>query len=245
MKSELFLCTAGFAAIIGSAVLFARTERNIGGFSTSLAGRTAAQRHNAVLAATRLNGAIIGAGAIFSFNRRVGTFSRDAGYERAPVSFNGDLIKDWGGGVCQTSTTLYNSALLAGCEIVERHHHRYSPSYVTAGRDAAVAFPGVDLRFRNVLSTPIRIVSRVEGDTMIVDFLSTDGPKEKCEIVTRVDSVRHPNTFHVSLSEASQGVRASGRDGFDVSTYRMTGSKRERISADSYPSMDRVIGVTR
>lgn len=224
-------------------MIFGRSEQLVSGFSSNLAGRTDAQRHNAELALQRLNGAVVRPGEVFSFNRRVGTFSRDAGYERAPVSFNGDLIKDWGGGVCQTSTVLYNAALTAGLEIVERHHHRYCPSYIPAGRDAAVAFPGVDLRFRNGLESPIRIVTRTEANVMIVEFWSTAVPKTRPEVVTQITGKTRPNTFFVPLSEASQGVRASGREGFEVSTYRVRGSDRELISHDSYPAMDRVIGI--
>src|SRR5207302_1442552 len=81
--------------------------------------RTKAQKRNAILALKKLDGAVIAPGETFSFNTRVGTWSRDQGYRRAPVSYNGTLIASWGGGVCQTSTTLYNAALLAGMKIID------------------------------------------------------------------------------------------------------------------------------
>src|SRR5213594_2378751 len=86
----------------------------IAGFATSLKGRTTSQRHNAILSAQELDGALIPPGRVFSFNHRVRTWSQDAGYVKAPVSYDGELVRAYGGGVCQTSTTLYNAALLAG-----------------------------------------------------------------------------------------------------------------------------------
>ena len=218
-------------------------ERSVAAYSTSLAGRTASQRHNAELSAARLNGAVIAPGATFSFNRRVGTFTADAGFQKAPVSYNGSLIKDWGGGVCQTSTTLFNAALLAGLPIVERFHHRFAPSYVPPGRDAAVAFPGVDLRFKNNLASPIRIVARVDREFLRIDLRSVSAPALKSEIVTAVEAVRDPVTLRIPLSRQSRGVRASGHSGFEVTVVRVTGAHRETISHDSYPAMDRVVGV--
>src|SRR5438132_13609304 len=80
-------------------------------FATSLNGRTASQRHNAMLSANDLNGSIVPPGEVFSFNKAVKTWSADEGYVKAPVSYDGELVRAYGGGVCQTSTTLYNAAL--------------------------------------------------------------------------------------------------------------------------------------
>src|SRR5690349_13198224 len=115
----------------------------IAGYATSLQGRTHGQRHNAELAAAALDGKTIAPGAVFSFNQTVKSWSLDEGYVKAPVSFDGELVRAYGGGVCQTSTTLYNAALLAGLPILERHPHVFRPQYITPGRDAAVAQPGI------------------------------------------------------------------------------------------------------
>ena len=77
--------------------------------------------------------AIVLPGQVFSFNKTVGSWTADRGYVRAPVSYDGELIKSWGGGVCQTSTTIYNAALMAGLEILERHHHHWPARYAPLG----------------------------------------------------------------------------------------------------------------
>ena len=228
---------AGFAALMA-----VPGEVTISAYSTSLAERSNSQKHNARQALRQLVGAKIGPGEEFSFNKRVGTFSKDAGYRKAPVSYNGQLIDDWGGGVCQTSTTLYNAALLSGMEIVERNHHRFQPSYVPPGRDAAVAFSNIDLRFRNPYPYPVRIEGEGNGDRLVVRIV---GPKhEKVpEIISKVDDLRDPVTFRVGDEHGRRRVRNTGKEGFDVTVYRITGNRKEEISHDEYPAMNRVVEV--
>ena len=234
---------AAFLAVVGAAagaMLSVPTEAVVGAYSTSLQGRSNAQRHNAHLALARLDGARIAPGATFSFNRRVGTFSRDQGFRRAPVSYNGQLIDDWGGGVCQASTTLYNAALLGGMEIVERAPHHFAPSYVPPGRDAAVAYPGVDLRFRNPYPFPVRIVAAMQGDRLRVAMLGAEAPAVRPQIVSRVVDVTAPRTF-VLGREGRARVRNTGKAGFAVDVVRIVGDRRETLSRDAYPVMNRVV----
>ena len=101
-----------FASLLGLAALMvaalsepAPREVELAAYSTSLEGRTAAQRINARKAAEALNGKVIAPGVTFSFNKVVKSWSFDQGFLKAPVSYDGELIKAYGG-VCQTSTTL-------------------------------------------------------------------------------------------------------------------------------------------
>jgi vancomycin resistance protein YoaR len=136
-------------------------------FATSLEGRTPGQRHNATLAAKRVHGATLAPNAEWSFNQTIGQWVRSEGYVRAPVSYGGVLVPAWGGGVCQTSTTLYNAALLAGLEVLERHPHTIAPSYIAPGRDAAVAQGIADLKLRNPYPFPCRIECFIRGDKLV------------------------------------------------------------------------------
>lgn len=229
-------------AVAAAVALAARPSGNpvAAKYATSLVGRTANQRHNALLAASKLNGATVAPGAEFSFNQRVGSWSRDAGYRRAPVSYNGTLIDAWGGGVCQTSTTLYNAALAAGMMILERHPHRFAPSYCPPGRDAAVAFSGVDLRFRNPHSVPLKIEARFEGDRLTV-ALRAPGELPIWRVETSVRSFTPPRERLGELSGAKRRGRTTGKAGWEVTTSRVSHGKREWVSADAYPAMDRVV----
>lgn len=241
------LLPVGIAALAlaggATALVAVPQETSLGAYSTSLVGRTRSQRHNAKLALDRLVDVTVAPGETFSFNARVGSFSRDQGYRKAPVSYNGQLIDDWGGGVCQASTTLYNAALLAGMEIVERNRHRYAPSYVPPGRDAAVAFSNIDLRFRNPLPTPVRIVGRIEGDRLQVSLVAPHEMPTRPEVVSEVREVLAPETYQLGSINGRRRVRNSGKSGYDVTVYRVQNGRRERISHDTYPAMNRVVEV--
>lgn len=210
-------------------------------YSTSLAGRSRSQRHNAELALGRLVGAIVPPGEEFSFNGRVGSFSRDRGYRRAPVSYNGQLIDSWGGGVCQTSTTLYNAALLSGMEIVERSRHRFAPSYVPPGLDAAVAFSSIDLKFRNPHPFAVRVFGQIAGDRLTIGIEGARELREKPRILEEVREPVESATYSIGRPSNRARVRNTGKNGFQVKVYRLIGDRRELISSDSYPAMGRVI----
>lgn len=246
---------AGFALIIGLALWAGSVpsgEREIACYVTGLQGRTPSQVHNVSLSARRISGTVIQPGQVFSFVRSVGPWTADMGYVRAPVSYDGELVRDWGGGVCQTSSTLYNAALLAGLEVVERHHHHWPARYAPLGRDAAVAYSDIDLKFRNTLPEPVRIVARVRGDKLAVTILSRHTPACKVEIESRVRSVTRPGQVVLASSDdAARRLKLvnRGHPGFFVETYRRFtgphGSRRELLSQDSYPAMNRVVRVAR
>lgn len=229
--------------MIGGATAFlARPgEVCVGGFTTSLGGRTRAQRHNSELSLDRIQGVVIAPGETFSFNKVVGSFSRDEGYRKAPVSYNGQLIDSWGGGVCQTSTTLYNAALVSGLEIVERNRHRFAPSYVPPGRDAAVAYTAIDLKLKNPYDFPVRIKGEIKGDRLAIGFYGPHRLAATPSITSTVSGAKAPETYLIGNREGHARVRNSGKTAFQVTVYRQIGNRREVISMDSYPGMNRVI----
>jgi vancomycin resistance protein VanW len=224
-------------------------EVEIGGYATSLYGRTSSQRHNARLAAEELNGTIIPPGAVFSYNATVKSWSVDRGYVKAPVSYDGELIRAFGGGVCQTSTTLYNAALLAGLPILERHSHTFAAHYAPPGQDAAVAHPGIDLRFRNPYAWPVRIRALAKNGRIEVRLYGAAKPKQEAQVVTKVLSSTEPArlTRMVNSGDGGRGfVRSPGAAGGRVVAYRIFSENgaevwRERLSDDTYQAMDRVL----
>jgi vancomycin resistance protein VanW len=231
------------AVALPFALLLARPggEHTVAAYATPLEERTRAQRHNAELSMIALDGAVVESGAEFSFNRRVGTFSRDAGYRKAPVSYNGQLIDTWGGGVCQTSTTLYNTALLAGMEVLERHRHQFAPAYVPPGRDAAVAFSNIDLRFRNPHPFPVRIRGRVQAGKLLVEMVADRPLRVRPEVVQVVRNIRAPGEYAIGSGRDFGRIRNSGKPGCEVTVYRIVGDRRELISTDEYPPMHKVV----
>ncbi len=223
----------------------------IGGYATTLVGRSESQRHNARLAAEELDGKIIPAGSAFSFNKTVHSWSLDRGYVKAPVSYDGELVAAFGGGVCQTSTTLYNAALIAGLPILERHPHVFAAHYVPPGQDAAVAHPGIDLRFKNPYPFPIKISAVAKDDKLEIRLYGAHPTYTKVIMSAEVLSTTSPaKTTRIAAHNGRFGyTRNPGSTGYRVITYRNTiatsGTKtRERLSDDTYQAMDRLIRVT-
>lgn len=216
-------------------------DTTLGTYSTPLSGRSGSQRHNAVRVLEEIQGTWIAPGETFSFNRRVRGWTRDMGYKQAPVSYNGQLVSSWGGGVCQTSTTLYNAALLAGLDVVERHRHRFAPSYVPPGRDAAVAFENIDLKLRNPHPFPVRILGEVKGERLSLRIVGKGKGRLPLRVVEEIREVREPLRFQVRGEE--RRVRNSGKNGYEVVVWRVWEDRREMISEDDYPAMNRIVEV--
>jgi vancomycin resistance protein VanW len=251
--AALYLLLAG---VIGWAVRSPERETVLARYVTSLRGRTPNQAHNVALAARSIQGRWLRPGDTFSFNRALGPWSSDSGYRRAPVSYDGELVPSWGGGVCQASTTLYNAALLAGLAVPERHRHRWIPRYVAPGRDAAVAYPGIDLKLRNDFTWPVRLEGEVRGELVEFRVIGPAGlshGRPRWEVRQRVESVTEPAVVRQPWRSDSSGparrrVRNPGRRGARVLTYRVRLEQgrevaRELLSDDSYPAMNRLVLV--
>lgn len=240
----LILIAAGSAALVAALLRNAPSEVLLSSYSTPLEGRVLPQRQNAYLALSKLDGFTVGAGETFSFNNTVGTWSRDEGYRKAPVSFNGQLVWTWGGGVCQTSSTLYNTALLAGMNIKERNRHRFSPGYVAPGRDAAVAFSNIDLSFQNPYPFPITIRAKVQNSRLVCEIWGAEKPAEGISIQQELLEKRKGAVF-VERAGRSGRVMNPGKFGYTTAIYRIfsgpKGRRREVLSYDVYPPMNRVV----
>lgn len=254
MSGRAMAISGGLLAIAGVAV-WALTapgpEHEIGCYVTGLNGRTDSQIHNVALATRRINNTVLMPGQTFSFLRAVGSWTADQGYKEAPVSYDGELVRSWGGGVCQASTTLYNAALLAGLKIVERHRHHWPARYAPLGRDAAVAYEDIDLKFTNNLPEPVRITGAIRGGSLVYRIMSRYRPEYRVRVESEMRSVIRPNEVIQDGTGDGHGRRRlvnRGHPGFNVVTYRRfmlpKGSQREFVSEDRYPAMNRIVRVT-
>jgi glycosyltransferase involved in cell wall biosynthesis len=126
--------------------------------------------HNLRLAISRLNGIEVPAGEVFSFWKHVGRATARRGFVEGRELREGCIIPNVGGGLCQISNALYDAAMQANHEIVERHRHTQvvAGSLAEHGRDATVFWNYVDLRFRSAM--PFRIEARLDAENLIVEF---------------------------------------------------------------------------
>lgn len=144
--------------------------RQLGYFHTWFYG-SGGRYNNIQLASKSCNNTIVWPGKVFSFNDVVGPRTPERGYAIAPVIGG----SDFGGGVCQVSTTVYNAALKAGLPIVERYGHSRPVPYVAAGRDATVSYNAADMKFRNDRPYPIIVKAGVERGKIYAYILGKEG----------------------------------------------------------------------
>ena len=126
--------------------------------------------HNVQLVARLIDGKLVAPGATFSFNQATGARTAAKGFLEAPVIINGELKTGLGGGVCQVSTTVFNTAYEAGLKITARTNHALYISHYPQGRDATVNYPDVDLRFVNDTRHWLLLRTFVGSSSLVVDL---------------------------------------------------------------------------
>ena len=156
----------------------------VGSYTTTYGG-TPGRLHNVQLVAHLIDGALIAPGATFSFNGTTGERNAGKGFQEAPVIINGELRNGLGGGVCQVSTTVFNSAYEAGLQIDQRTNHELYISHYPTGRDATVNYPDLDLKFTNDTRHWLLLRTFVGSGSLTVNLYGT--PQSR-----RVESVTAP-----------------------------------------------------
>lgn len=188
-------------------------------FNRGKVGRT----HNLTLAAKSIDGTILKPGQEFSYNKAVGPRLEGRGFQMAQVYIKGKLEDGIGGGVCQVSSTLFNAVLLAGLVVKERNPHSQLVPYVTAGRDATVAFGHLDFRFQNANTAPIGVVSQVKGNRLNIRIYGSAQDKKVVSIYTsRVKRTPAGSKMLVdqTLAQNAKHVVEKGASGAEVILYR-------------------------
>ncbi|MCM3116781.1 VanW family protein [Neobacillus sp. MER 74] len=134
-------------------------------FNSGTVGRT----KNIKLSAEAINNVILGTNDSFSYNTTVGPSDAEHGYQKAPEINYGKLVEGYGGGICQTSSTLYNAIDQLAVQYIEKHHHSLTVGYVPKGRDATVSYGGKDFRFKNTTGVPLILKATVNGGSLTVE----------------------------------------------------------------------------
>ena len=174
--------------------------------------------YNISLASSKVNGTLVPPGETFSLYKTIGEVDQSTGYKEAYIINNNRTELDWGGGVCQVSTTLFRAALNAGLPIVERNPHAYRVGYYEQagdpgngkpGVDAAVFFPRTDFRFKN--DTPSHILVQTVFDEKNKSlafeiFGSNDGRRVSISTPTVSNQIKPPDTLYQDDPTLPKGV---------------------------------------
>ncbi|WML39220.1 VanW family protein [Neobacillus sp. OS1-2] len=165
VEIPLYVTTSGYkpeeAAQLGEVVIATFTTY----FKSGVAGRN----KNISLSAEAINNIIVGVGDSFSFNTTVGPSDQEHGYQPAQEIVDGKLVDGIGGGICQTSSTLFNAIDKLAVNYIERNHHSLPVGYVPTGRDATVSYGGKDFRFKNTTGVPLLLKAIVNKGSITVE----------------------------------------------------------------------------
>ena len=117
------------------------------------------------------NGSTIAPGEIWSFNDCTGDSNLESnGYKSANVISDGKLTQGIGGGICQSSSTIYNAAIRANLGIYERANHKWASSYVPTGLDATIDYGNIDLKLSNNSDHTVYLECKLDGSTLTASF---------------------------------------------------------------------------
>ena len=193
-------------------------------------GSTPERKHNIARAAAQFFGIVIAPGEEFSFNRYLGDVTEEAGFTTGLIILNGRTVEGIGGGVCQVSTTLYQTAFWSGFPITARLEHGYRVHYYDDGEgpgmDATVYSPFVDLRFVN--NTPYHLlIENYYNETfeaLTFKFYSTRDGRRVEKDAPIFENVRPPNPdvweFNPELEEGEIVQVDWAVEGADVTVGR-------------------------
>ena len=169
-------------------------------------------------AANKLDNMVLMPGDEFSYENAVGPVIQSNGYTYAPVISGGKLIQGIGGGVCQVSSTLYNTMLNSGILPTERRNHSKPVSYVPRGLDATLASGSIDYKFINTLEYPIVINTSCSNGNLTIEFWSNENA---------LKGIEYEAVSYVSGRTANSYLYGYNKDGdkiyekhIDTSIYR-------------------------
>lgn len=231
---------------------FSKINGVIGEASTSFNSSGAGRVNNIKISARAFNGRIVHPGENVSYNSTLGPVNISTGYQDAPVIVAGDLQPGVGGGICQTSTTLYNALLNADLTVTERSHHSIPSAYIDKGLDAVIAADYLDLKFRNDFDYPIYISSWVSGRTVYFkiygDKKSRDYTIQMQPQITKVIPHKVREIVKKDMKPGTREVAQQGRDGYMVVTYKhkiKNGKivETKQISSDYYRERETIYHI--
>lgn len=192
---------------------------SLASFSTSFNASLLGRSHNIGLSAQKCNDVILLPGETFSYNDKTGLRIGSNGYQNAPVIINNAYEEGPGGGVCQTSTTLFNAVLLSGLQIDEVHNHSKTSRYAPRGRDAMVNDGGSDFRFTNNFDHAIYVQCYRSGSSVYAVIYGSS--QDKVGVSIDVDHFTYNNR------PAAKTYRTITKNGKSEKSYIYTSVYKE------------------
>ncbi|MDD3303385.1 MAG: VanW family protein [Clostridia bacterium] len=225
----------------------------LAGLTTYFDAGQAARANNLKIALNYLNGKIIMPGETFSYNAAIGDTTVAKGYQEAATFKGGGVVNELGGGICQTTSTLYDVALMANMQIVQRHQHGLPVGYVKPSLDATVYSPNLDFKFKNTRKYPVKIVTSYSSGGSL--NISIFGTKEEVEYDITLSSsyiktipFQTKYTYDENMYEGEQVIVSKGVNGYVSEGYitKMLNGKvveSRMLSRDTYNAQSQIVKV--
>ena len=208
---------------------------------------------NIALSASALNGRVVLPGETMSFNECTGQRTGAKGYREAGAIAGGVLVDDTGGGVCQTSSTLFNAVVRADLKIVKRSAHSWPSTYVEKGEDATVNWPSLDFVFKNEGKFPVFVVAWYEDQKVTVEIygqmlesgMTIDLESKVVKTLKPSDDLLY--TYDASLPVGTRQFGREKRTGYEVDTFKVYKDsegneiKREKLWTTTYRASQKEI----
>lgn len=226
--------------------------RDVLGQYTSYVSGTSDRIFNVRKAAGNVSGSVVNSGENFSYNNAVGPTTKEAGFKIGTAYVGGKAVPSYGGGVCQVSSTLYYSALLANLKIVSRACHMYAQDYVPSGCDATVFWPYLDFVIQNNTDYPIKIVTYWYNNNVTVKIFGTKTDSSFVKITSKTVSTTPWKTIYKEVDNLAPGAERVTQypiTGFTVQTWRnVYDGNGNLISSNfeaesNYDSRDKIVEV--
>lgn len=226
----------------------------LGEYETFFNPENEARVHNIKTACNRINQTLLLSEEEFSMDKNLGDRTERNGYKPAKVIINNELVDGLGGGICQVTSTVYNSVLLSGLEVLERRNHTLPPSYIELGRDATISQGYIDFRFKNTSGYAVLIEAKTTGNRVVVTIWGQE-PRVKtyARIRTKIIQIIEPDSVEEiidpSLKPGEVMVVREAKPGYKVEVYRdildINGKviKTDKISVDTYQPQKKKIRV--
>ena len=221
----------------------------LGKYTTDYSSSSADRAYNIKLACEKINGYVLAPGEEFSYNDVVGPRTVERGFRIANVYVGNTVQPGIGGGICQVSSTMYNSVVFADLEITARRNHTLSVSYVPLGRDATVSYGSTDFKFKNNTNYPVEIKAIAQGGLNTITILGTDEhPEREIKIVTSQTGTSSPKVIIEKDPELPEGeikIESKGTNGSSHISYKVVYENgvevsRTQLAKSVYAGKDRV-----
>ncbi len=181
-------------------------------------------------AARWMDGVIINPGEVFSYNKAVGERTEARGFVPGIMIDRGVFQKDWGGGVSQVATTTWNAAWFSGLELLQHKPHSFYISRYPAGRESTVAWPSVDVKFRNNSGSPIFVDTSFTNRSVTVTIYGT----KFLDVETESGPRTNPVDFRVFENDSKDCIFQEGVGGFTIDVWRILKREGVEVKREKY-----------